>query len=260
MTFHSTLIISDIALAAPSFPASRINNRQRVEDTPSHPGGMSEPAKKRLDEYRKQRDKQNGICRSILIYVCRRLLLDKEGILVDEPRKAVPGGLGDFQKRSNRDRGWGGKRDYDRNGGTNGWDSTPRTQRSIIRDEGPSVRIPNSGWESTPRHGSGLNSNTNGWGGAPNRRWDAPTPRVARGDSPEGDGAIGLDAREWEEEQVRLDRDWYMGAEEGMVAGDEEHNPLSAYEDLDQLKQAEIATKQVKKISARQAQYVCHVL
>ena len=95
-----------------------------------------------------------------------------------------------------------------------------------------------------------------GWGNARNRRWDAPTPRAARGESPEGDGAIGFDAREWEEEQVKLDRDWYMGAEEGVLAGDEEHNPLASYQDLEQAKQAEIATKQVKKISARQAQYV----
>jgi pre-mRNA-splicing factor ATP-dependent RNA helicase DHX38/PRP16 len=44
--------------------------------------------------------------------------------------------------------------------------------------------------------------------------WDAPTPRAVRGGSPEdGDGALGIDAREWEEEQVRLDRDWYTGAE-----------------------------------------------
>jgi len=77
---------------------------------------------------------------------------------------------------------------------------------------------------------------------------------VARGGSPD-EGAFGLDAREWEEEQVKLDRDWYTGAEEGGVAGDDEHNPLAQYEDLSALKEAEIATKQVKKISARQAQY-----
>lgn len=49
--------------------------------------------------------------------------------------------------------------------------------------------------------------------------------------------------REWEEEQVRLDRDWYSGAEEGGVAGDEEHNPLAQYEDLSVIKETEIATK-----------------
>jgi pre-mRNA-splicing factor ATP-dependent RNA helicase DHX38/PRP16 len=104
------------------------------------------------------------------------------------------------------------------------------------------VRVPNVGWDSTPR--GGRSGEGPGWGGARNRGWDAPTPRVARGGSPDGDeGAIGLDMREWEDEQVKLDRDWYTGAEEGGVAGDEEHNPLAQYEDLAVLKQAEIATK-----------------
>ena len=165
----------------------------------------------------------------------------------EETREGAPRGLGDFQRRSNRDRDWRGRQ----GGGPsrNSWDATPRT-----RDDGPSVRIPNAQWDSTPRNRDG--DGDGGWGNARNRRWDAPTPRAARGESPEGDGAIGFDAREWEEEQVKLDRDWYMGAEEGVLAGDEEHNPLASYQDLEQAKQAEIATKQVKKISARQAQYV----
>jgi hypothetical protein len=71
-----------------------------------------------------------------------------------------------------------------------------------------------------------------------------------RGGSPDdGDGALGIDAREWEEEQVKLDRDWYTGAEEGGVTGDDEHNPLAQYEDLSALKQAEIATKQVVSLT-----------
>jgi hypothetical protein len=49
--------------------------------------------------------------------------------------------------------------------------------------------------------------------------------------------------REWEEEQVRLDRDWYMGAEEGGLVGDDEHNPLAQYDDLTIAKQAEIAKR-----------------
>lgn len=42
---------------------------------------------------------------------------------------------------------------------------------------------------------------------------------------------------------MRLDRDWYMGAEEGSLMGDEEHNPLAQYEDLMIVKQAEIAKR-----------------
>ncbi|KAL0945671.1 hypothetical protein HGRIS_014822 [Hohenbuehelia grisea] len=220
----------------PSLPASRgANLRQRGEDTPSHPGGLSDTGRKRLEEYRRNRDKQ------------------REGIpAMQEQRSDAPKGLGEFQRRANRegDRGWRGRRAEDNhndnnnnNRGGRNWDATPQ-----------SVRVPNIGWDSTPRQPGGDDSD--GWGNARNRRWDAPTPRAARGGSPDdGDGALGIDAREWEEEQTRLDRDWYTGAEEGVLAGDEEHNPLSQYEDLGALRDAEIAHKQVKKVSARQAQY-----
>ena len=47
-----------------------------------------------------------------------------------------------------------------------------------------------------------------------------------------------------------------MGAEEGGVVGDEESNPLAQYDDLAAVKEEQMAKQQVKKISARQAQYV----
>ncbi|TFK76614.1 P-loop containing nucleoside triphosphate hydrolase protein [Pluteus cervinus] len=218
-----------------SIPASR-TMRQREEETPSHPGGVSDTARKRWQEH-KQKEKREGIT------------------AVHGPRADGPKGLGDFQRRSNRDRGrgWG---DRNRNQPNDrGWDKTPRSIRGSSSGETPSAsRVPNVGWDSTPR--SAAEEEGHGWGRAHNRRWDAPTPRAARTGSPDGDdAAIGFDSREWEDEQVRLDRDWYTGAEDGGVAGDIEHNPLAQYEDLSILKEAEIATKQVKKVSARQAQY-----
>ncbi|KAI0044061.1 P-loop containing nucleoside triphosphate hydrolase protein [Auriscalpium vulgare] len=222
----------------PALPASRMNNlRQRGEETPSHPGGLSEGARKRLEEYKRNRERPEGIAAH------------------QEARSDAPRGLGDFQRRSNRERYQrGGRRQDnddrlhdDRNRGR-GWDATPRTPR----DDAPSLRVPNVPWDSTPRAGRG----GEGWGAARNRGWDAPTPRRTAGDDDDDGGdAVNLDTREWEEEQIRLDRDWYMGAEEGGLMGDEEHNPLSQYEDLTTIKQAEIAKKQVKKVSARQAQY-----
>ena len=163
---------------------------------------------------------------------------------LNESRNDGPRGLGDFQRRLNRDRDQGWARRRDDRGRDHGrdWDLTPRSERGY-RDA-PSVRVPNVGWDSTPQNGR--NEDGTGWGGARNRAWDAPTPRAVRGGSPEdSDGALGIDAREWEEEQVKLDRDWYTGAEEGGVAGDEENNPLAQYEDLSSLKDAEIANKQV---------------
>ncbi|KAG1908634.1 pre-mRNA splicing factor [Suillus fuscotomentosus] len=228
----------DTFFKVPSLPTGRGNSlRQRGEETPSHPGGLSDPARARLEEYRRNREKQ------------------KEGITaVQEQRSHTSQGLGDFQRRSNRDndRGWVRRgHDRDRQNGR-GWDSTPQSERGSSNRDAPSVRVPNVGWDSTPRRQEGEGS---GWGGARNRAWDAPTPRIPRGGSPEDDGLLGVDVREWEEEQLRLDRDWYTGAEEGGVAGDEEHNPLAQYEDLAALKDAEISKKQVRRISTRQAQY-----
>ena len=152
-----------------------------------------------------------------------------------EPRGDAPKGLGDFQRRLNRDREWGGRRD-DRD--------RDRDSRGGSSRDAPSVRVPNVGWDSTPRSVAGGEEGS-GWGRAKDRRWDAPTPRVARAGSPDEEGgAIGLDMREWEEEQVNLDREWYTGAEDGGMAGDDEHNPLAQYEDIALAKQAEIAKKQ----------------
>ncbi|CCL99949.1 uncharacterized protein FIBRA_01974 [Fibroporia radiculosa] len=218
----------------PNLPASRTANiRQRGEETPSHPGGLSETARSRLEEYRRKRE--------------------REGITAqNERREDGPRGLGDFQRRLNRDRPNGHRRPYDRDRDRDrrGWDATPRSERGRAEDA-PSVRVPNIGWDATPRRPSSPSATP-----TRNRRWDAPTPR--RGSPRDEEGSLvgmGLDAHEWEEEQIRLDRDWYMGAEEGGGAGDEEFNPLAQYEDLGAIREAEAAKKQVKRISARQAQY-----
>ena len=109
------------------------------------------------------------------------------------------------------------------------------------------MRVPNVGWDSTPNSQAG--GSGSGWGSAKNRGWDAPTPVAnrngSRAGSPDG-SAVPLDAREWEEEQVRLDRDWYMSSEGGAL--DEEYNPLAQYDDLDAKKTAELAQKQVVSI------------
>lgn len=215
--------------------------RQRGEETPSHPGGLSDTARRRLEEHRRLREKQRGMSISYY-YTVTSLTRNNiaEGIAAVQEQRSSRG-LGDFQRRSNRDNdGRWVRRENQHNGLS--WDSTPRSERSSTNHDVPSVRVPNVGWDSTPRRQEGEGS---GWGGATNRAWDAPTPRIPRGGSPEDDGLLGVDMREWEEEQLRLDRDWYTGAEEGGVAGAEEHNPLAQYEDLSALKEAEISKKQV---------------
>ncbi|KAI0759007.1 hypothetical protein C8Q74DRAFT_278517 [Fomes fomentarius] len=46
--------------------------------------------------------------------------------------------------------------------------------------------------------------------------------------------------------KIRLDRDWYMGAEEGGVVGDEEFNPLAQHDDLAAIKKEQMAKKQIR--------------
>lgn len=149
------------------------------------------------------------------------------------PVPSLPPSRGeDFQRRSHKGYSKSSGRRHDHQDWRS-WDSTPQSERGSRRGDSQSTRVPNVGWESTPR--TPLNGGSSGWGGARNRTWDAPTPRVPRGRSPE-DGLLGVDIREWEEEQLRLDRDWYSGAEEGFVAGDEERNPLAQYEGFNPLK------------------------
>ncbi|GAB1526013.1 Helicase associated domain (HA2) [Rhizoctonia solani] len=215
--------VNQSVFKVPALPArlQNQNPRQRAEETPSHGGGLSDAARKRLDDYRRSRDQQH------------------DGVAAPrESRDDAPRGLGDFQQRANKDRRRGR---YD------------RSQFAEPPTPSASVRVPNVGWDSTPRVGGG--SNEGGWGRVKEQRWDATPMAKRKGDEDEDEFGGALETREWEEEQVRLDRDWYMTGEEGGVVGNEEYNPLAQYEDLDAVKQAEIATKQVKKISARQAQY-----
>ncbi|CAL1697253.1 unnamed protein product [Somion occarium] len=225
---------SEPMFKVPTLPAARASNiRQRGNETPSHPGGLSEVARKKLEEHRRSREKQ------------------REGIAAQHQRRDdAPRGLGDFQRRSNRDQA-AYRRDHRDRHDRRGWDATPRSERGS-REDAPSVRVPNVGWESTPRR---LEDGP-GWGPSRVRRWDAPTPRTSRRGTPGSDdeAPINLNVREWEEEQIRLDRDWYNDAEETGIAGDEDFNPLAQYEDLGAARQAELATRQMK-ISARQAQY-----
>lgn len=91
--------------------------------------------------------------------------------------------------------------------------------------------------------------------------WDTATPRVSSSsydDAPDNYPSENFDQvpdkDEWESEQRQLDRDWYS-MEEGGGAMDDDHNPFADYEEHDTKKEEELEKKQMKKISARQAQY-----
>lgn len=49
------------SFSVPNLPAPRGHARTRVEETPTHTGGLSESARQKLEERRKNRDKQKGM-------------------------------------------------------------------------------------------------------------------------------------------------------------------------------------------------------
>ncbi|CEJ04865.1 Putative Pre-mRNA-splicing factor ATP-dependent RNA helicase prp16 [Rhizopus microsporus] len=92
------------------------------------------------------------------------------------------------------------------------------------------------------------------------RTWESSTPAVRSTaydevalEYPEEFHGSEEDRRRWEEEQAQLDREWYQMEDTGAI--DETHNPFSQYEEYASGKENDLAQKQMKKLSARQAQY-----
>lgn len=212
----------------PTLPVRKDNIRARAPETPSHPGGISSAARAKMEERLRARGQGSNLPSTVKA--------DSRQAPVRQQQ-----GLGDFQQRLNKG--------YNREPERKSWQDapTPRMDRSRRdRDGEGSLRVPNRGWDETPQRGE-----HSGWGLGGKHRgqtWDA-TPR--RGEAP----PFEVDSKEWEEEQVRLDRDWYGNYDEGAVAGDEEHNPFSGYEDLGREAEKQLEAKQQKRLSAKQMQY-----
>jgi pre-mRNA-splicing factor ATP-dependent RNA helicase DHX38/PRP16 len=204
----------------PSLPPRAANIRQRGPETPSHGPGLSSTALQRLEEHRRNREKQR----------------EGANISVAPQHQTEPvRGLGDFKNRLNkedryarpmapppppppgrgepppqstggRDSGWGAR--GGQQGQSRSWEEapTPRSERGAGGDSGyggGSARVPNRGWDETPNaRASGSRSASS----SGPRGWEA-TPRTERGESVRSD--FTPNQHEWEEEQVKLDRDWY---------------------------------------------------
>ena len=139
-------------------------------------------------------------------------------------------------------------------------------------DETPSstARLPQRAWDATPS-ASERSSSRRAWDATPSRpdsrrdgsasvrgrEWDTPR-RGAGTNYPEELPSMtpsvrGIGDRDWEEEQLRLDRDWYA-TEEG--AGD----GFAGYDDADtaaveSAKEQELSQRQARRTNVRQAQY-----
>ncbi|KAI8593787.1 P-loop containing nucleoside triphosphate hydrolase protein [Geranomyces variabilis] len=83
--------------------------------------------------------------------------------------------------------------------------------------------------------------------------WEFATPRVeATSYDDEMRKPTNADFDQWEEEQTRLDREWYNLEDSGTI---DEAPPYSEFDAYYKKKEEELAKLQVKKMSARQAQY-----
>ena len=103
-------------------------------------------------------------------------------------------------------------------------------------------------WDATPSR-DGYGGNTPRLDGSSSIRsrsgeWDNATPRAPSSsyadsyDRPQGD----LDFAEWDEEQKRLDRDWYNSEESGAV--DETHNEFTDVDGYYKRKEEQLAQQQ----------------
>lgn len=220
---------------------SRHYRPQRME-TPSLGAGVSESALKRMEEM-KRKDRHRG--------TSHRDRDDRRDRHLDsrDSRRRSP----DRHKRSSqRDGG-----ETPRRGGLikrSQWtDATPK-------DQAPFTPRLHTGSRSPTRHDSGYRLSTGGATAAARRTWDTMTPAVRSTaydevalEYPEEFSGNDEDRRRWEEEQAQLDREWYQMEDYG--AADDTHNAFAQYETHDNNKEQELAQKQMKKLSAKQAQY-----
>ncbi|ORY93031.1 hypothetical protein BCR43DRAFT_362563 [Syncephalastrum racemosum] len=138
--------------------------------------------------------------------------------------------------------------------------STPRRGGLIKRSQWSTPRrdemgTPGSDRMRTPRPDTGRSTGSR-------LDWDRGFPTPAVKSTPYDEAALEYpeeyigdqeERQRWEEEQAQLDRDWYSMEESGTL--DETHNPFAEYETTHRDVDEDLAQKQVKKLSARQAQY-----
>ncbi|KAF9568089.1 DEAH-box RNA helicase prp16 [Mortierella alpina] len=265
--------------------------RTKRMETPSHPGGVSQEALRRAEE-RRQRDRNRGGLhdraqdswdggdrdndrrRDMDRYDRRdsRTSRDRDYDRSRNDDRYRSSERDDRNRRDSRDdrRDDRDRRPTDRRDDRLRDSVTPRRSDMI---EPRSQRSNRSEWDATPSR-TGRSTDSILYGGLTPRRdyrpptqsrgtsdWDAVTPRVTssayddRVDNyPDESLEEAPDRDEWENEQRQVDREWYSMEETG-GAMDDVHNPFAEYEEHDAKKEQELEKKQMKKVSARQAQY-----
>ncbi|XP_017025155.1 pre-mRNA-splicing factor ATP-dependent RNA helicase PRP16 [Drosophila kikkawai] len=258
-----------------SFEKLRGQLREHKDETPSHTGGVSEKARERLREHIK-RDKQRGRNTS-----SSSNFSSNEG--KDRDRRRDRDRDRDRRRQRDRERDRDRDRDRDRSvsvrsvhtprepGTPGGSSSSGGVSNSSWDDDDGEVSQRKSDWDMpTPRrHGSSSgdwsvrsSSSSSSSRRHHNRHADdtaRPTPahrynnwahdRKRTGATPWGEDAESRDL--WEEEQRRLDREWY-NIDEGY---DDENNPFAgASSEYFRKREEQLEQKRTKRISAQQRQ------
>ncbi|TKY89108.1 hypothetical protein EX895_001639 [Sporisorium graminicola] len=249
---------------APSRPASvaQAQMRARGNETPSHSGGLSDTAARRLEEHRRKRAMAADARNEASSKGKQTASSFHPNGSISARSTASDSANGDSWRPSDRDRDQRRAPYSERSR-----DSTDRHPQNG-RDATPSQRLERRTWDATPRSSARQSDDMDRWTprhsetsarsrapdstlastrSAGSRRWDETPSR--RGASP----PVLDDGVRWDQEDRQLDRDWY-DMEEGGVAADEEHNPFAQYEDMTGQISAPLAAKK-EKVTARQAQY-----
>lgn len=237
--------------------------RSHRMETPSNPGGISESALKRMEEM-KRKDRHRGTSYRD----------DHRSNRRDDRRDSLHRSSKD-DKRDDRDRRE--KRSDDKPSSSSNsrrrddGSETPGRRGGLIkrsqwtsmtpRDQAAFTPRLSTGNMTPSRYDSGIHrTGTGAATAAAKRTWDYMTPAVRSTaydevalEYPEEFEGDEEDRRKWEEEQAQLDREWYQMEDNGAI--DDTHNAFADYESHDKHKEEELAQKQLKKLSARQAQY-----
>lgn len=256
----SNLLAPQFKVPARPASAAQAFKRQKPDETPSHTGGLSEAARARLAERRRQREEPAAATGEGSSRDGRGRFEEFRGRLNRDVREPERQPARDYD----RDSGRRGQQRYDDQrswGQENGWS---RSSSSRDRYDHPSatpsshVPLPDRSWDATPSRPDAGYSRDRQWSATPRmpalddrtpftarKSWDS-TPRTVRSRAEdEGPHATA-------EEDNDLDRDWYKMEEGDGVAGDSENNPFSQYEDLPGAVAGPLAAR-TAKLTARQA-------
>lgn len=260
------------SFASSSSSAASKKYRESAVETPSYTGGVSEVARKRLDERsrddhgkglyassksQKERDRRDGDDRDDERKRHKYYSKSSRG----ESSHRTPGHYKDEPRTPRSDRrmdpfGW--EDDDDRQPSTStrksSWDyPTPkipkgsesvRSNRSAVSSFSSSSSSRRNREDDTPRPTPAHKYNK--W--APDRKESGATPRTDRRGMPwENEEDKDL----WEKEQVRLDREWYSIGE----GYDEDNNPFSGTSsEYLQKREEQLEQRRIKRMSAQQRQ------